>query len=737
MGEGEMTPEAIQVVLTRIVRQQVEIEARLMRLEAAMLGRVMPVPPPPPEPPAPMPPAPVSIAPPPPAPPPPAPGARHSAPFEAKLGLRWLNRIGVVTLILGVAFAFKTATDYGWIGPSARVALGVLAALVSLVAGDRMWARGHAVFASGLIGLGLAIFYLVWWASFSLYDLVPKELAFALMIATTGGSAALSLRYRAQAIALLALFGGFATPIVLSTGEPHPVIFLGYVVLLTGGALALARKQTWAFLEVFAVIGALVLYAGWLAVSARDEDHAIATVFAFLIYAEVACARTRQLWWIAQMLGSLAMVAIWGEQEPTLPCLIALSLAGLVVHQVRPGAPQSWTLTCLSLAYALVIAPHGPASPVGNFMYLSIAFAMFTASVMWHAHKRAVTGDDLVLVVASPAAYYTAAYRVLAADDSAYLGLLAVALAAVNIVLARRLWNVPRADEDQPRPGVLALGVGVTCFALAVPVQLSGFSIAIAWALQAAGLVWLSARFKESKLAIGGAIPARRRRVRARRGRRSPRRHRPAGARERALPVVRGPRGQLLRIGEVVRRSQARRRRLRGGARARAGRRRARAGRLDRARVSGQRVRDHDGRAVDLDGDLRGRAGVGRRRAPRRRRSHPRPRGPRDRDREAVRQRRVGARAPVPHRRVPRPRPAAGVGVLLWYSRFRGMARAAVEARRLRRLALGPCRRGTVSRLSTSSGVTWREETIARDGRQLVLGAPTSALVVRADRATS
>lgn len=80
--------------------------------------------------------------------------------LETRVGLNWINRVAVVTLIFGAAFFFKYAVDNDWIGPAARVGLGVAAAMISLFFGDRMWRRGHAIFAQGLMGFGIALLFL-------------------------------------------------------------------------------------------------------------------------------------------------------------------------------------------------------------------------------------------------------------------------------------------------------------------------------------------------------------------------------------------------------------------------------------------------------------------------------------------------------------------------------------------------------------------------------------------------
>src|SRR5689334_20986881 len=51
---------------------------------------------------------------------------RREQVLETTVGLNWVNRVGVITLILGAAFFFKYAVDSGWIGPGLRVLLGLL-----------------------------------------------------------------------------------------------------------------------------------------------------------------------------------------------------------------------------------------------------------------------------------------------------------------------------------------------------------------------------------------------------------------------------------------------------------------------------------------------------------------------------------------------------------------------------------------------------------------------------------
>jgi uncharacterized membrane protein len=179
------------------------------------------------------------------------PPASQSA--ETSFGLNWLNRIGAFTLVLAVAFFFKYAVDNGWIGPTGRVLLGLFAGAALLGAAHYFNLRGHALFTQGLAGAGVSILYLSFWASSSLYQLIPSPLAFAALVAVTALAGALPYRANAQALAVLGLIGAYITPPALSTGEYHPWILFAYLFLMNAGWLFYARRMNWRILEFIAV----------------------------------------------------------------------------------------------------------------------------------------------------------------------------------------------------------------------------------------------------------------------------------------------------------------------------------------------------------------------------------------------------------------------------------------------------------------------------------------------------
>src|SRR5579864_5707860 len=363
--------DALSDAIVRLLRRQDETDRRLARIEGALgVGAAPPQPsepeqaPPPVEiaaepgqtgPPAldqaTLVPATPALETPPPLPPPRPPEPDQPREFETQVGLTWISRIGAVTLVFAVAFIFKYAVDNQWIGETGRVVLGILAGLACVGAGDFIWRRGQQTYAQAISGLGIAILYLSFYASFAFYHLLPQSIPFALMTLTTALAGALALRYDAPAIAALGLVGGYLTPVLLSTGEDRPVVFLGYILLLDLGALALARARKWLLFEFLAFAATVLLFGAWGATHYTAQKQIVATVFALLFYS-IFLAANVAIAIASQILVTTALAGIWDAKPAIyLTTSTAVAAAGLIAAGLRKRAALApialaafWTL---------------------------------------------------------------------------------------------------------------------------------------------------------------------------------------------------------------------------------------------------------------------------------------------------------------------------------------------------------------------------------------------------------
>src|SRR5437762_2674625 len=202
--------------------------------------------------------------------------------LEGQIGKLWLNRIGIVAILVGVSYFIKYAFDNGWIGPAGRVALGLLAGIALILWSERFRSRGHAPFSYSLKAVGIGTLYLSLWGAFQVYHLVPSAAAFVAMILVTASTVTLALTQDAEILAAFALIGGFSTPALLSTGENHEIVLFSYVALLDLAILVIAVARPWRRLLWGSFAGTLILYCGWYSKYYTNDQRAITVLFTLL-----------------------------------------------------------------------------------------------------------------------------------------------------------------------------------------------------------------------------------------------------------------------------------------------------------------------------------------------------------------------------------------------------------------------------------------------------------------------
>jgi len=176
-----------------------------------------------------------------------------------------LVRAGILILFLGVSFLLKLAADYGVFPIELRLAGVALGAAAMLVVGWRLRNKRRNY---GLLlqGGGIGILYLVIYAAFSYFKLFPQEAAlfvFLLLFAICALSAFLAVRQDASALAVMGMTGGFAAPVLISTGSGNPIALFSYFALLNAGVLGIAWFRAWRALNLLGFVFTLGVGSLW------------------------------------------------------------------------------------------------------------------------------------------------------------------------------------------------------------------------------------------------------------------------------------------------------------------------------------------------------------------------------------------------------------------------------------------------------------------------------------------
>ncbi|HTV13289.1 MAG TPA: DUF2339 domain-containing protein [Acidobacteriaceae bacterium] len=208
--------------------------------------------------------------------------------LEKRIGSQWFNRIGILAVLIGVAWFLKLAFDNHWIGPAGRVLIGLAAGAALVAWSERFRTHGYVGFSWSLKAIGTGILYLSLWAGFSLYHLIPSSVAFAAMIAVTAFNGFLAWVQDAELLALYAIVGGLSTPALLSTGENHEVALFTYLLLLDLAVLVLVALRPWSRLLCGAFLGTALYVSLWAAEYYNNDEFGTTAFFLacyFLIFA--------------------------------------------------------------------------------------------------------------------------------------------------------------------------------------------------------------------------------------------------------------------------------------------------------------------------------------------------------------------------------------------------------------------------------------------------------------------
>jgi uncharacterized membrane protein len=148
------------------------------------------------------------------------------------------------------------------------------------------WRLRHKKDNYGVIlqGAGIGVLYLTTLAAMKLHPLIPLEFGFAILIGVAAFAALLAILEDALPLAIAASLGGFAAPVLASTGSEHHVAFFTYLTLINLGIVAIAWFKAWRVLNVIGFVCSFLLAAAWGEKYYRPELFNISEPFLLLLF---------------------------------------------------------------------------------------------------------------------------------------------------------------------------------------------------------------------------------------------------------------------------------------------------------------------------------------------------------------------------------------------------------------------------------------------------------------------
>lgn len=428
--------------------------------------------------------------------------------LEQRIGARWLLYAGIAALILGISYFIKFAFDNGWISEPLRVLVGLAAGAALLVGGLRFSRQGLPLFGHVLAGGGIVVLYLALYAALHIYDLIGQATAFVAMVVVTAVSAWLAHRERAQALAVMALVGGFATPYLVGGNRDAQLVLFTYVALLVAGTTLLAVRHTWPVLHLLSygltALTVLAWSASHYSASVWLRTELFLTLYVVLFLFALFSVRrngggslvARVVSWVlmsAPLAYHVASTANLASQPGALLVYFVLvTVAGLSVSH-HTNLPWLRSIVLVLVGLPLMAWMNGLRRP-GWY-----PGAVITACAIYGLHLagqwRAVSDDDAPADVPLAEVVHTHANGLMLPitlylfldTRAAWWNPPALTLLAV--------WNAGVAWLTRQRVETLPwqfAALAATLTAVAIGVWFDGPAVAVGWAMEGAAVGWLA-----------------------------------------------------------------------------------------------------------------------------------------------------------------------------------------------------------------------------------------------------
>lgn len=453
-----------------------------------------------------------------------APAGDPLAPIKAWLfGGNTIVKAGVGILFIGLAFLAKYASEHVQVPVELRLAGIAAVALVLLAVGWTLRERRPG-YAQALQGGAVAVLYLTLFVAFRFYGVIASGPVFALMVVVAALAAALAVLQDARSLAVIGALGGFATPLLVSTGSGNQVALFSYYLVLDLGIVAVAWFRTWRLLNLIGFACTFLVATAWGVLRYSDTDYASSQAFLiayFLLFVVVMLLPARR--------ASAGRSDAWahGSLLFGLPTIAFALQYGLVRHTDHAVALSALVLAAFYIALALFMRRRADLRLVFEaclaigtvFLTLVIPFALDARSTAgawalegaglvwlgWRQQRRLARAFGYGLALLAGAALAYAQARMVAPvrgfDALAFNALLVGGAALASALFVHRAAGAGR--ERVAEPLLIAWGtlwllftVGIEVDAWAVPGGavhgwLAGASVlAVLYTVLAARLAW-------------------------------------------------------------------------------------------------------------------------------------------------------------------------------------------------------------------------------------------------------
>ncbi|MDQ6903783.1 MAG: DUF2339 domain-containing protein [Bacteroidota bacterium] len=202
---------------------------------------------------------------------------------ENFIGLTLINFVGIIVLITGLSIGVKYAIDINLISPFMRILLTYIAGAFLFILSARL-RKKYQLLGIILFSGAMASAYFTTYAAFEYYNIIPRSVAFLLMLVLTFLTVYFSLKYDKKEIAILGLVGAYGIPFFVKGNSENVSALFGYIFLINSGVLLISFRKYWLALTYISFFTTWIIYLSWLIIYSADNANDVSIMFCYLFF---------------------------------------------------------------------------------------------------------------------------------------------------------------------------------------------------------------------------------------------------------------------------------------------------------------------------------------------------------------------------------------------------------------------------------------------------------------------
>lgn len=207
--------------------------------------------------------------------------------IEMKIGLNWINKLGILLIILGVGAAFKYSYST-WFNGYMKGSIFFLLGAVMLAGGEVFFRKQKQTFALGLLGGGISVLYGSIFYSYFLLHIIDIYVGLSLSILVSLTAVLLSLRYHSRTICSLGLVGGYLPlfSYMWAFGLHGNAVYtaMGYLFLLNLCILLVSFRKRWTIVNYISFLFNTPSLAALIWLANNESISILYSIITFLMY---------------------------------------------------------------------------------------------------------------------------------------------------------------------------------------------------------------------------------------------------------------------------------------------------------------------------------------------------------------------------------------------------------------------------------------------------------------------